>query len=102
MSDTAHVDAKRWTPPVIEPEVIPPPPPNYRDALIQMRHILRGAQVVVDNNMLPQHLHGAIWRGAVTGLIEHLDKTLDVPENQVEVILQAITIQRAALRRAGL
>ncbi len=100
MSDTAE----KWTPPNVDDIVVEQLTPlaNYRDALIQMRHILRGAQVVVDNNMLPQQFHNAIWRGAVTGLIEHLDKTLDVPENQVEIILQAITIQREALRRTGL
>jgi hypothetical protein len=96
--------AEKWTPPhvddiVVEP--IPPPPPNYRDILIRARHVLRGAQVVVDNHMLPERLEQPIYSGAVQGLISYLDSVLDQPENQVEVILQAITIQRAALARAG-
>jgi len=82
-----------------------PPPPDYRQMLVNIYHILRGAQVAIQNpGMIPDHLHAVVYKGAVNGLVTYLGDELgfDKQENQLEVVLQAIGIQRAVRQKAGL
>jgi hypothetical protein len=76
---------------------MPEPPPDYLAILGNMRHVLRGAQVALDNRMVPDHLRENVMQGCIDGLISSLDKVLPFTENQVEVVLTAIKIQRSVL-----
>jgi hypothetical protein len=78
---------------------MPPPPPDYVSMLAQMRHVLRGTQAAIQNQMVPEHLTERIYSGCIGGLIAHLDSILPMPESQIEVVLQAVMIQRAVLNR---
>jgi hypothetical protein len=78
---------------------MPPEPPDYLAILANMRHVLRGAQVAVQNQMIPEHKVEAVYSGCIDGLIQSLDKLIPFTENQVEVVLTAIKIQRSVLQR---
>lgn len=80
---------------------IPPEPAaDYLTVLANMRHVLRGAQVAVQNQMVPRDRYEAVFKGCVEGLIQSLDKILPMTENQVEVVLYALQIQ-GAIRKGG-
>ena len=79
---------------------MPQEPPDYLTVLANMRHVLRGAQVAVQNQMVPRDRYEAVFKGCVEGLIQSLDKILPMTENQVEVVLYALQIQ-GAIRKGG-
>ncbi len=83
-------------------EYMPPPPPDYRDILLRIYHTLRGTQVAMENHgMIPDQLRESVYRGCLDGLVEHLNETLQPLENTVQVILNAVDIQRGVLHTAG-
>lgn len=83
-------------------EYMPPPPPDYKDMLLRIYHVLRGTQVAMENiGMIPERLREIVYRGCLDGLVEHLDSALRPQENTVQVILNAVDIQRGVLHKAG-
>ena len=79
---------------------MPPPDPDYRAEIVQQLIVLRGLQTAMDNRMIPPHLFEAVMRGALDGQVDHLVNLVGLP-NQVDVIMQAIGIQRGVLVRAA-
>jgi hypothetical protein len=79
---------------------IPPPPPDYKAILTQAYHVLRGVQVAIQNQgMIPERLREVVYKGCIDGLVNHLTETLQPVENTLEIVLQAIGIQRAVRAR---
>lgn len=82
-------------------EYMPPPPPDYKQILNNMYHILRGAQVALDNpGMVPDHLRLSVLRGCLDGQVSYLQESFSPQENPIELIMQAIGISNAVKRRA--
>jgi hypothetical protein len=78
---------------------MPVDPPDYVAILQNMRHVLRGVQVAVRNRMVPDAKIEKIYSGCIEGLVESLDKLLPMTENELEIVLYAIQLQRAVLGR---
>jgi hypothetical protein len=77
-----------------------PPPPDYREVLHRIYHVLRGTQVALENQgMVDESHHKAVYRGCIDGLVTYLQEDLGIQENTVAVILHAIEVQRGVAGR---
>jgi hypothetical protein len=85
----------------IKVERILPPPPDPAVILNHMYHILRGVQVARDNGMIPEQLLERVLGAAIDGAVKYLSETVGPAENTVEIIMQAIGIQREIYRRTA-